>query len=110
MRNRPFTLFCLAMIWGVTFIYMYLIYSTTSTFTPTIAAAMSGIAFLISPYSEVKSFLMNLRFGRAFFSILFLALFTLFAGAQSPNYASIPVLFGIFLITSAIVDRLDKKK
>lgn len=111
MKRRTYAALALMAIWLLSYLYMLLITGDVNFFVPSFAGFLSWISFMISPYKNTKPFLAELRLGRAFYSVLLAGLPALFSGgSSSPNWTVLPGMFGLFLLTSALINRIDVRR
>jgi len=110
MKHATTAVFALLIVWIASYFYTYFVIGGVNFFVPSFVALLSGLALIISPYPSVPSFFMHLRFGRAFYSLLLPGLIAFFGSSKlAPNWLIIPPMVGLFLLTSALVDRMDAR-
>ena len=110
MKRRQNGVLALLTIWGASYIYMLLATTEENFFVPSFAVILSWLSLLASPSKGAVPFLAELRIGRAFYSVFLIGLPAFLSGDSAPNWPVVPPIFGLFLLTSALVNRMDARR
>lgn len=101
--------FALLTVWLLSYLYMLLATGDANYFVPSFTVILSWLSYLVSPHKDTVPLLAELRIGRAFYSILIVGLPAFFWSASAPNWPVVSPMFGLFLLTSASVNRMDTR-
>jgi len=110
MKRRQNAVLALLIIWGASYTYMLLATAEANFFVPSFAVILSWLSLFASPTQGVVPFLAELRIGRAFYAVLLIGLPAFLSGDSAPNWPVAPPMFGLFLLTSALVNRMDARR
>ncbi|MCC2959643.1 hypothetical protein LK540_04270 [Massilia sp. IC2-278] len=110
VKRRQNAVLALLAIWGASYIYMLLATAEENFFVPSFAVILSWLSLLASPNKAAVPFLAELRIGRAFYSVLLIGVPAFLIGDSAPDWPVVPPMFGLFLLTSALVNRMDARR
>ena len=110
MKRFSMGALALLTVWLLSYLYMLLATGGANYFVPSFTVILSWLSYLVSPHKDGMPFTAELRIGRAFYSILIVGLPAFLGGASAPNWPVVPPMFGLFLLTSASVNRMDTRR
>lgn len=100
----------LTLLWLCSFSFLLLAGDRANYFLPSFATLLAGVALLVSNKADLWNFFYSVQVRRVMFGFVPITLMGILGGKDAPDWSVVPPLVGLYMLSSAVIYRIDKTR